>query len=139
MNLELKKTFRQWQAILTLTLVVLLASCGGKESAGNQTMISGGSSKTWKASKETNAAGDKEKLSGEEKQETMQFYSDGRFALGGGSALQTGTWSYDQAAKKLSLTFEGQGTSETFDVTKLSEKEMTLKASDGSEMQMKAE
>ncbi|WP_242926592.1 lipocalin family protein [Pontibacter vulgaris] len=139
MNIELKKTLRGWQAILTLMLVFVLASCGGKESEGNQSMISGGSSKTWKSSKELTASGEKDKLSSEEKQETMQFYSDGRFALGGGDALQTGTWSYDQAAKKLSLTFEGQDVAETFDVTSLSEKEMHLKAADGSEMHMKAE
>lgn len=128
-----------WTRLLTIMLVILLWSCGGKDEVGTESMISGGSSKTWKANKELNAAGDKEKLSGEEKQETMQFYADGRFALGGGGALQTGTWTFDQAAKRLSLQFEGQDMTENFEVTKLTNDKMELKAADGSVMQMEAE
>lgn len=125
--------------LVTMVLVVLLWSCGGKDEAGTESMISGASSKTWKANKELDASGDKDKLSTEEKQETMQFYADGRFALGGGGALQTGTWTYDQAAKRLSLQFEGQDMTENFEVTKLTDDKMELKASDGSVMQMEAE
>ena len=102
-------------------------------------MISGGSSKTWKASKETTASGDKDKLTKDEKQETMQFYSDGRFAMGGGGSLETGTWAYDQAGKRLSLTFQDQTNAEVFQVEKLTDKEMTLVAGDGSKMELKAE
>ena len=125
--------------LITMMLVVLLWSCGGKDEVGNESMISGNSSKTWKANKELNAAGDKEKLSSEEKQETMQFYADGRFALGGGGTLQTGTWTFDQTANRLSLQFEGQDMTENFEVTRLTDNKMTLKASDGSTMELEAE
>ncbi|MEJ8801100.1 lipocalin family protein [Pontibacter sp. H249] len=124
--------------LITMMLVIILWSCGGKEEVGNESMISGSSSKTWKANKELNAAGDKEKLSSDEKQETMQFYADGRFALGGGGSLQTGTWTYDQTAKRLSLQFEGQDMTENFEVTKLTEDKMVLQG-DGSTMELEAE
>jgi hypothetical protein len=128
-----------WSFLMALLLLVVMASCGGNEKAGNDTMISGGSSKTWKASKETTASGDKDKLTQDEKQETMQFYSDGRFAMGGGGSLETGTWAYDQSGKRLSLTFQDQTAAEVFQVEKLTEKEMTLVAGDGSKMELKAE
>ncbi|MBC5774190.1 lipocalin family protein [Pontibacter sp. KCTC 32443] len=123
---------------LTLLLAVVLVSCGG-DKAGTESMLSGTSSKTWKAKKETNAEGDKEKLTDAEKEQNLQFYADGRFAMGGASTLQTGTWNYDQAAKKLTLQFEDQNVSENFDVLKLSDDELRLRAGDGSEMVMEAE
>jgi len=123
---------------LAMLLAVVLVSCGG-DKAGNESMLSGTSSKTWKAKKELNAEGDKEKLTDAEKDQNLQFYADGRFAMGGASTLQTGTWTYDQAAKKLTLQFEDQNVSENFDVLKLSDDELRLKAADGSEMVMEVE
>ncbi|WP_461489406.1 lipocalin family protein [Pontibacter sp. HJ8] len=139
MDLNFKNVKSTWSFVMALLLLVVMSGCGGKETAGTESMLSGGSSKTWKAEKETTASGDKDKLTDAEEEETMQFYSDGRFAMGGGGSLQTGTYSYDQAGKRLSLTFEGQSTSENFQVEKLTEKEMTLVAGDGSKMEMKAE
>ncbi|WP_242920956.1 lipocalin family protein [Pontibacter liquoris] len=129
---------RYWAGLLFGLYTLLLVSCGNKDKVGTESMISGPNSKTWTAAKETNASGDKEKLSDAEKAQNMQFYSDGRFAMGGGATLQTGTWAYDQAGKQLSLTFEGQSHSETFEVVKLTDDEMRLKAADGSEMVMEA-
>ena len=134
-----KKNVGAWmQTVIAMLLAVVLVSCGG-DKAGTESMLSGSGSKTWKAKKELNAEGDKEKLTDAEKDQSMQFYADGRFATGGASTLQTGTWEYDQAAKKLSLQFEGQNVQETFDVLKLSDDELRLKAGDGSEMVMEAE
>ncbi|WP_299822558.1 lipocalin family protein [uncultured Pontibacter sp.] len=139
MNLRNLNFRSAWAKLITMMLVVVLWSCGGNEEVGTESMLSGASSKTWKANKELNAAGDKDKLTKEEKQETMQFYADGRFALGGGGSLQTGTWTYDQTAKRLSLQFEGQDMTENFEVTKLTDSKMELRATDGSVMQMEAE
>lgn len=138
MKLDLKRFINTWQLLL-LALVMVVSSCGNNEKVGSEQMISGSGSKTWNASKELNAAGNKEKLSKAEKQETMQFYSDGRFALGGGGMLETGTWSFDQAAKRLSLRFEGQDVTENFEVTQLTEKEMHLKDNTGGVMELKAQ
>lgn len=123
---------------ITMMLAIVLVSCGG-DKAGTENMLSGASSKTWKAKKEMNAEGDKDKLTDAEKEQDLQIFADGRFAMGGASTLQTGTWTYDQASKKLSLQFEGQDVQETFDVLKLSDDELRLKAADGSEMIMEAE
>ncbi|WP_241739068.1 hypothetical protein [Pontibacter beigongshangensis] len=136
---NMKPKMSQWYTAALALLMLVLVSCGGNEKVGTENMISGSSSKTWKADKELTATGDKDKLTGEEKAETMQFYSDGRFALGGGGSLQTGTWSFDQAAKRLSLQFQGTDVSENFDVEQLTEKEMRLVARDGSKMELKAQ
>ncbi|WP_276497656.1 hypothetical protein [Pontibacter litorisediminis] len=128
---------KSWHGLLALLLAITITSCGGnKEEVGSESMISGSSSKTWVADKEMNATGDKDKLTDAEKQQTMQFYADGRFALGAGSSLQTGTWSFDQAAKRLSLQFEGAEMTENFEVLKLDDDEMDLRASDGTVMEM---
>lgn len=140
MNKNLKQVKAYFTFVMAFVLMAFMTSCGGdKDNAGNANMISGGSSKTWKANKETTASGDKDKLTREEKDETMQFYSDGRFAMGGGGSLQTGTWNYDQAGKRLSLTFEGAAESMNFTVDKLTDKQMHLIAADGSRMEMKAD
>ncbi|GGG07239.1 lipocalin family protein [Pontibacter amylolyticus] len=140
MNRNLKQVKAYFTFVMAFVLMAFMTSCGGdKDNAGTANMISGGSSKTWKAAKETTASGDKDKLTSDEKDETMQFYSDGRFAMGGGGSLQTGTWTYDQAGRRLSLTFEGASESQNFTVEKLTDKEMDLVAGDGSKMEMKAE
>jgi hypothetical protein len=136
MKLTMKNS---WQMLLTMVFAVVMFSCGGKDKVGTDSLISGANGKTWKINKELNAAGDKEKLSKSEKQETMQFYTDGRFALGAGGTLQTGTWSFDQAAKKLTLQFEGQDVTENFDVAKLTDDKMELRAADGSVMELEAD
>jgi len=128
-----------WETLLFGLFTLMLVSCGSGDEAGSESMLSGGSNKTWTASKEVNAAGDKEKLSGEEKAQSLQFYADGRFAMSGGSALETGTWSYDPAAKRLTLQFANQNVTENFDVVKLTDDEIRLKAEDGSEMLLEAE
>ncbi|WP_240773226.1 lipocalin family protein [Pontibacter sp. SGAir0037] len=134
----MKRIVNAWQFLL-VAFVLVVSSCGNNEKVGDQQMISGSGSKTWKASKELNASGDKEKLSSAEQEETMQFYSDGRFALGGGGTLETGTWTFDQAAKRLSLQFQDQSVTENFEVVQLTEKEMRLKDNQGGEMQLKAQ
>ena len=123
-----------------MLLMVVLVSCGGGDNeVGSENMISGTNSKTWKADKELTAAGDRQEMTEAEQDETMQFYADGRFALGGGGSLQTGTWSFDRAAKRLTLQFEDENMTENFEVVKLTDDEMRLKAEDGSEMQLEAE
>ncbi|TPE44908.1 hypothetical protein [Pontibacter mangrovi] len=133
----MNKLKNSWYGLLGLLLAITITSCGGnKEEVGSESMISGTSSKTWVADKEKNATGDKEKMTDAEEAQTMQFYADGRFALSSGGSLQTGTWSFDQTAKRLTLQFEGADMTENFDVMKLDDDELDLKASDGSTMEM---
>ncbi len=138
--MNLKKINSQVQVFLALVLMVIITSCGGNEAeVGTDSLISGTDNKTWTADEEINASGEEEELTEPEEAATMQFYADGRFALGGGGTLQTGTWAFDQAAKRLTLNFENQEMAETFDVTKLTEDEMILKGNDGTEMRLQSE
>lgn len=132
------ETFKKsWHALLALVLAITISSCGGnEEEVGSESMIAGQNSKTWVADKEVDAAGDKDKLTDAEKEQNMQFYADGRFALGGGGMLQTGTWSFDQPAKRLTLQFENEDMTQNFEVLKLDEDEMDLRAEDGTVMEM---
>ena len=122
--------------LFTVLVTVIMTSCGGNDEVGTENMISGSSSKTWKINEEMNAAGDEQDLSDVEKQETLQFYPDGRFAMGSGGMLQTGTWSFDQTAKRLTLHFEDEEMTENFDVVKLTDDEMELKAADETIMKL---
>ena len=120
-------------------LVFIMVSCGGEDTVGSDSLLSGADNKTWHAAKELNAAGENEPLKQEEQKETLQFYADGRFAMGGGSTLQTGTWSFDQSAKRLSLNMEGQEGTMNFEVEKLTDDELRLKTPDGSTMELEAD
>ncbi len=136
----MKREFKSgWSLILAFVFIITLAGCGDNDKVGSNSLISGSNSKTWKADKELTATGEKDKLTDEEKQASMQFYADGRFALGGGGMLQTGTWSFDQTAQRLTLQFEDQEMTENFEVLKLTEDKMELKAADGSVMKMESE
>lgn len=123
--------------LLALLLAMVLASCGGEDKVGAENMISGPSSKTWVADEQLGAAGE-EVEQADAANGSMQFYADGRFALGESGQLRTGTWSFDQSAKRLTLQFENDNTTENFEVTKLTEDEMNLKVPDGAEMKLKA-
>jgi VCBS repeat-containing protein len=130
--------------LFTLVCLVWLSafnfSCNKKnEGGGNASMISGTSSKVWKASKETTASGDKDKITGDEKQEQIQFFANGNFTQTSASNSANGTWAYDAANKTLSLTYAGNSTSENFTVTELDEDDLKLQAPDGSTLTMKAE
>ncbi len=121
---------------MAVLLTIAFTSCGNKEEIGSESMISGADSKTWVADIEENAAGEEQALTDAEQAQTMQFYADGRFALGGGGTLQTGTWSFDEAAKRLSLQFEDQEVTENFEVVKLDDDELDLRADDGTLMEL---
>ncbi|WP_221175696.1 lipocalin-like domain-containing protein [Rufibacter immobilis] len=130
--------------LFTLVCLVWLSaftfsSCGKKSEGGNSQMISGANSKVWKASKETTASGDKDKLTSEEKQEQIQFFANGNFTQTSESQSANGTWMYDAANKNLSLTYANNNVSENFKVAELSEDDMKLQAPDGSTLTLKAE
>ena len=124
-------------------LLISLASfsCGdkGKEAGGNSQMISGATSKIWKANKETNSAGDKEKLTSQEKQEQIQFFANGNFTQTSETESANGTWVYDQATKTLSLTYANNNVSENFSVTELDEDNLKLRAPSGAMLELEAE
>ena len=125
--------------ILSFALIAAMVACGGgdKTETSPSTYISGPDSKTWVAKKEYNSAGDKDKLDGSEKSETMRFYSNGSFSMQSDTQTQNGQWVYNASNKTLALTFDGADVKEVFDVQELDENSMKVKASDGSIMVMK--
>ena len=58
--------------VLLICGLLAFASCGKKDEGSTQ-LIAGTDSKTWKASKEINSQGDKEKLSKEEKNDELKI------------------------------------------------------------------
>lgn len=133
------KLMRIYVMMLLLPLM-LVAACNNKKDDNPRQLISGETSKTWQASRETNAQGGKEKLSSEEKAQSMQFYSNGTFQIQDQNQFQNGRWNYNATQKELELTFEDrQDVTEVFHVQELSKDQMTLHAADGSAMKLKAQ
>ncbi|GAA4314569.1 lipocalin-like domain-containing protein [Nibribacter koreensis] len=126
--------------VMALTFTAFTFSCGDKKNeGGDSSMISGTTSKIWKADKETTAAGDKDKLTSAEKEEQIQFFANGNFTQTSNSQSANGTWTYDASTKTLSLTYANNNVSENFTVTELSKNDLKLQAPDGSTLEMEAE
>ncbi|MBK9733298.1 MAG: lipocalin family protein [Chitinophagaceae bacterium] len=100
-------------------------------------MISGASQKTWHATRETDAEGDKDKITRDEQKETITFYSNGKVSMSSPMETREGTWSYD--GTMLSWQYEGASVSENFTVKELTDNTMKITAGDGSEMTLKAD
>jgi hypothetical protein len=126
-------------AIGNLLLIVLLfVSCGKKsDSMSNEEKISGQSEKTWKATRETTAEGEKDKLTREEKKESITFSRNGNVKMSNEDQVMGGTWSFMD--NTLSLQFTGTNVTENFKVTELSEDKMQLLAEDGSKLTLESE
>jgi hypothetical protein len=124
----MKDSMYAWIFLLTFF------ACNNK-SMTNEEKIAGKDVKTWEATRETNAQGDKDKLSREEKKQTITFSRDGNVNMGDGNEMMSGRWSL--AGNNLALEFTGSNVSENFTVLKLDKDEMKLKAGDGSELTMK--
>lgn len=126
-------------AIGNLLLIVLLfVSCGKKsDSMSNEEKISGQSEKTWKATRETTAEGEKDKLTREEKKESITFSRNGNVKMSNEDEVMGGTWSFMD--NTLSLQFTGTNVTENFKVTELSEDKMQLLAEDGSKLTLESE
>ena len=126
---------------LLFALIVGFASCKKdmKEEANAENLFSGAAGKSWKASKLTDASGDKEKMTDTEEEETIRFNSDGTFAILTDQGTQNGKWAYNPQNQNLKMTFDGADVSENFTVAKLNDSSIEIKAPDGSGMKLKEE
>ena len=115
-------------------LSLALFGCGDK-SMTNEEMLAGESEKTWEAKRETDASGDKDKLTSAEKQEKIIFSRNGNVKMGNGNEMMSGQWSLE--GNNLSLHFAGENVTENFTIVELEKNNVKLRANDGSELIMK--
>lgn len=120
---------------LILFACLVMIGCGSKESMTNDEKLAGKDSKTWKAKRETNAAGSVDKLTRDEKKETITFWRNGNVKMGDGDQSMSGQWSLE--GNILKMQFTGAAVSENFTVLEMEEDEMKLQAGDGSTMILK--
>jgi cell division protein YceG involved in septum cleavage len=124
--------------MLILGIFLALNACSSKEKDDPNTLIAGENSKSWEAKRETNAAGDKEKLDSAEKGQIMEFYTNGTFQIRSEGIFQSGRWNYNAGAKILELSFDDRpDVAESFQVLELKKGQMKLQAADGSTMLLK--
>lgn len=123
-------------SLYILLFIFVLSGCNsGSDSMTNEEKIAGKEEKTWKAQKETDASGDKDKLTRDEKRQTITFWRNGNVKMGDGDQMMSGQWTLQ--GDNLALVFAGSNTSENFTVVELDEDEIKLRAGDGSELTMK--
>jgi hypothetical protein len=116
-----------------LLVIFLLTGCGKKsETMSNEEKISGQSQKTWKATRETNSEGEKDKLTRDEKKESITFSRNGNVKMSNNDQVMGGTWSFMD--NTLSLQFTGANVTENFKVVELSDDKIKLLAEDGSQL-----
>ncbi len=123
-------------SLYVLLFIFVLSGCNsGSDSMTNEEKIAGKDEKTWKAQKETDASGDKDKLTRDEKRQTITFWRNGNVKMGDGDQMMSGQWTLQ--GDNLALVFAGSNTSENFTVVELEDDEIKLRAGDGSELIMK--
>jgi heat shock protein HslJ len=115
-------------------ILFISAGCGSKE-VTNEEKIAGTAEKTWEATRETDASGDKDKLTRAEKNERITFARNGNVQMGNGNESMSGQWSLE--GTNLKLHFASENVTENFIVLELKNDVMKLKAGDGSELTMK--
>lgn len=126
------------QIFVIVIVMLMFVGCKDKsDSMTNEQKIAGDGQKTWVAKRETDATGDKDKLTKAEKKEVITFWSNGNVKMTDGNQSQSGQWSFNGGT--LTLAFAGADVTENFTVLELDDDKMKLKAGDGSEMVMEPE
>ena len=134
--------------------IIFAAACGDKkEGAGNAEaekgtkkaedvkdniaeLLAGTTSKKWHIVRQTDASGDKVKVTTAEKDETLSLFNDGRFSITDAEQTSTGTWA-TEGSHTLIMHFDGKDVTESFAIIDLNKEKIELKAADGSEMILK--
>jgi len=140
MNLS-HTSFRSYFASLfsLVALLFVVSSCGGgdKGKVESATTLYGSGSKTWVTDKQTDASGDKMKLDDAAKEAEFTFTAT-TFTASEGGQSQTGSYTFDQAGKTLTLTPQGGATANTFKVEKLTDDKLSLSGNSGAMYVLKA-
>ncbi|KUG08244.1 hypothetical protein ASU33_08655 [Solirubrum puertoriconensis] len=119
---------------------LVMYACGSKEGkVEGQNMLYGTESKIWKTRREEDATGDKVKQTAEQKQEEIRFFANGQYVMTSPTQSINGKYTFDQANKKITMTPDNGNMSNTFDVATLTDDRLTLRSTDGAELQLEAE
>jgi len=129
----------RYLASLLVLVSLFTFSCKQENKVGETNMLYGTESKVWKTDKETNATGDKVDQTSADKKTELRFYANGNFNMTSPAQSMQGKYTFDQGAKKITLTPDGAPNSLSFDVVNLTKDEITLKAPDGSQMMLEAD
>ncbi|MVN76551.1 hypothetical protein GO988_09475 [Hymenobacter sp. HMF4947] len=126
--------------LCVFALVFVAAACGNdKGKVEGVNMLYGTTGKVWKTAKETDAAGDKVKQTDAQQEESLHVFSNNTYTMTGAAGAVQGKFAFDQGAKTLTLTPDGAGTSNTFNVETLTEKKLTLVGTSGAKLMLEAE
>ena len=123
-----------------LLLSLFVTACGNdKGKVEGVNMLYGTDSKVWKTSKETNATGDKVKQTDAQKNQQLHVFANGNYTMTDGAAgAISGKYAFDQAAKTITFTPEGQPGS-LFNVETLTDNKLTLKSAQGATLMLEKE
>ncbi len=132
--------FRYLASLLVL-VTLFTASCGSKEGkVEGVSMLYGTDSKIWKTDKELSAAGDKVKQTDTQEDERITFFGNGQYNMSSpASGAVSGKYTFDQTAKKITMTPNGAAESNVFDVVTLTDDKLTLKSAAGAELRLEKE
>jgi hypothetical protein len=135
------------QALYLVVLTLLVATgckqkandngAGVDNTAAREETLAGDVQKEWKAQREEDATGDKERLDRTERRERVIFYRNHNVTMTSDETSRQGKWTLD--ANRLGIQFEGTDVVENFDVLELDKNTLRLRAGDGSEMKLKPE
>jgi hypothetical protein len=134
-----KSPLRHYYILLFLFMAAFQFGCNRKSDMSSRELIAGESSKTWRAVRETDASGDSERTSREDRKDVMQFYTNGTFTINTANEAGNGTWTYNDNNQTLSLQFTDANVTENFQVVELKEKEMRVKDGRNREMTLRAD
>ena len=126
-------------SLLCVVALLFTTACNGDKGKVESTnMLYGSGSKTWETDKQTDAAGDKVAMSDATKDAQFTFSSGMTFTAMEGGQSMNGAYTFDQAAKKLTLTPQGSTTAMDFNIETLTDDHLTLVGTTGSKMMLKA-
>ena len=126
-----------WLLATLVLFISLLSACSQEGKVGEASSLYGTTSKKWMLDKETGAGGDK--VDQPEGDQSFTFFQNGTYNMSTSMETQTGKYSFDQAAKKITMTSGDTDMETSFAVTTLTDSHLTLTAPDGSAIKLKAE
>lgn len=131
---------RAYAATLLLLLSIFAVACSSKEgTVEGVNMLYGKDSKVWKTAKVKDASGSKVGQTDAQDEERLQIFANGQYTMTSPQASVSGKYAFDQAAKTITMTPNGNPTANTFTVETLTDDKLTLKSATGASLMLEKE